>query len=635
MAEIFLATVGDIENPPAESLVVIKISRAQDEHQEFYQDTIQNEAIRLRTMQHDGIVRILPLQTDNEMRQAAYEGRASALPGTPWFLVLEYLEGGSLRELLAIHKQLDVKFALEVVRRLAETLDHVHRLNQVHLDIKPENILFRHKLGGGAPVQPVLIDFGIARHVGQTGLEASTLVYAPPERVQLNRVAPESLPRPTPSMDVYSLGVVLYQMVTGRRPFDGRGTKHISTAILSGNPTTPSTYGKLIFPDLDELILRLLHKTPQQRPTAGELAHELDQMLRTIYSGERRVNGPMTTSAISAVPSRRRRGSFGMVPMRMGAIVLACLFVLLIGGQTLAWFTTGALWLPAVMNTQQLPQQFAGLLQGLFVGAEAPASATAQPTAPPTAPASDVQTNPITPAVAVKPTDTPRRQATTAPPKVIEKTPLPIPSATATKQAQAPSTSTPVPERPRATSVILPTAVTPSLSKTTTPRRPPPSTRAGGTSTAVPEFTVMPTPSNTPTRINPTATNTAVAVVNVPATRPSSPPNTNQAASLVAPENYASGRGRVLFQWTANFTLGPNQAFEPIFWREGQDPFVSGLGWGGTTTDNSKEVNFENVAPDTYLWGVLLVETAPYNRVKLLSESRHYAVQGSASASSR
>ena len=62
---------------------------------------------------------------------------------------------------------------------------------------------------------------------------------------------------------------------------------------------------------------------------------------------------------------------------------------------------------------------------------------------------------------------------------------------------------------------------------------------------------------------------------------------------------------------------------------------MSGLGWGGTTTDNSKEVNFENVAPDTYLWGVLLVETAPYNRVKLLSESRHYAVQGSASASSR
>jgi serine/threonine-protein kinase len=635
MAEVFLATVGDMDNPPPESLVVIKISRAEEEHEAFFQDTIQNEAIRLRNLQYKGIVRILPLQTDNEMRQAAYEGRANALPGNPWFLVLEYLEGGSLRDLLASHKQLDVKFALEVVRRLAETLDQVHRLNQVHLDIKPENILFRYKLGSGAPIEPVLIDFGIARHVGQTGLEASTLVYAPPERVQQNRVAPETLPRPAPSMDVYSLGVVLYQMVTGRRPFDGRGAKHISTAILKGNPTTPSTYGQTVSQDLDDLILRTLHKMPQQRPTAGELAQELDQMLRTIYSNEQRASGPMTTSVISALPRHRRQAALRrMAPSNPMLAAVVLLLVLMLGGQSLHRFTTGSWWLPSATNVQQAPSQLSSLFSGLFLGPEsgAPATAgraTATPppvTATPLPPAAPEATSPSDEAAGVA-TEQPINDPIIVPTVTVAESPTVTPTATATATTPptrtAQPTSTALPDRPVATSAQPTLAAASTTKPALSQAGSRPSSQAS--STPIPDFTPTATLTRTPTaRPTPVApTKATVVPTKVPA-----PPVADQRVTLLMPEDNASGKGRIEFQWSANFTLAPNQAFEPIFWREGEDPMISGKGWGGTATGTSKLVDFDNVAPDSYLWGILLVEETPaYKRLKFLGGGRRYAVQ--------
>ena len=235
MSDVYLATTNEAESVMPADLVVVKISKAQNEHQDFFKDTIYNESERLRQLRHPGIVRILPIQTDNPMRQLPYAARAGLLPGNPWFLVLEYLAGGSLTELVEKHGKLQPTLALKVIRSLAETLDYIHRNDQVHLDIKPENILFRYPLENSGHIEPVLIDFGIARNTGQEGLEARTLFYAPPERVQINRsnVAPERMPRPQPSMDVYSLGVVLYQMMTGRRPFDGRTDKGISSAILA------------------------------------------------------------------------------------------------------------------------------------------------------------------------------------------------------------------------------------------------------------------------------------------------------------------------------------------------------------------------------------------------------------------
>jgi len=634
MAEVYLATVGDINNPPPESLVVIKISRAEEKNQAFFQDTIQNEAIRLRNLQGKGIVRILPLQTNNEMRQAVFEGRASALPGNPWFLVLEYLEGGSLRDLLTSHQKLEVKFSLEVIHSLAETLDQIHQLNQVHLDIKPENILFRNKLGSGAPVEPVLIDFGIARNIGQSGLEASTLIYAPPERVQQNRMPPETLPSPAPSMDVYSLGVVLYQMVTGRRPFDGRGVKHISTAIVQGNPTIPSTYSQSVSQELDDLILRILHKRSQQRPTAGELAEEVAQLLETFYHNEPDSIGPLPISVSKALPHHHRwRTVMRLVPLTSMRAAIILLLALVVGSQSVYGITTGTWWLLAPANMQEAPRQLTEFFNGHDLDAQ---------TAAPIADTDTAINGESIIAAALTSANNGIRSISAATMAangfsaesagtmnagqtiLSTETTIVAPMATNPAALNPPATmqptSTALPDR--AIDINSQRVLVEEITKAAMSHQMPmpvTSISTHSTSTPIPDFTPTATMTLSPT---PFPLPLSVAATQIPPAV-----GTDPEVTLVAPEDQASGKGRVEFHWNANFTLAPNQAFEPIFWHEGENPLLNGKGWGGTATGNSKLVDFTDVEPTNYLWGVLLVEETPvYKRLKFLSGSRRYAV---------
>lgn len=280
MGDVYLATTGETgaaEQQPS-PLVVIKITRVDEKHGEFYKATLENEVDRLRRLKHPGIVRLYPIQKVN-LRNLPYMAQSN-LPGRPWFSVMEYLAGDSLANLLHEQTRLDIGVALEIARNLAVTLDYLHNLNQVHLDIKPENILFRQPLRSGTEPQPVLIDFGIARTVGQAGLEAGTLQWSAPERVRFVRgdKPPETVVRPSPSMDIYALGMVLYVMIAGRLPFADRSKKGITTAILEGNPTAPSLYQPVIHKELDDLILMTLAADPAQRPRADELARAIEEL---------------------------------------------------------------------------------------------------------------------------------------------------------------------------------------------------------------------------------------------------------------------------------------------------------------------------------------------------------------------
>ncbi|MCB0206954.1 MAG: hypothetical protein KDH89_19220, partial [Anaerolineae bacterium] len=98
MAHVYLASVGDYQLGGLTNLVVIKITRAEDEHAEFYRLTLENEVERLRRLKHPGIVRLYPVQKHG-LRNLPYMAQAS-LPGKPWFSVMEYLAGDSLSFLL-------------------------------------------------------------------------------------------------------------------------------------------------------------------------------------------------------------------------------------------------------------------------------------------------------------------------------------------------------------------------------------------------------------------------------------------------------------------------------------------------------------------------------------------------------
>ncbi len=167
--------------------------------------------------------------------------------------------GGNLRD------------ALHLVRRLCEPLAHIHSRGHIHGDLTPKNIIVR------SDGQPVLVDFGLAaRHAGATGREhlggleqiRGTIAYMAPERIR-------GLPC-DPRMDLYALGCVLYELLTGFAPFQGETKADVMGSQLIQVPTPPSRRVEGIDDDLDDLVLGLLEKDPRDRiGYAEDVAHRL------------------------------------------------------------------------------------------------------------------------------------------------------------------------------------------------------------------------------------------------------------------------------------------------------------------------------------------------------------------------
>ena len=329
MSEIYTASIGSKSTGKS---VVIKIAKSLAESGGFYEESLRNEVTHLRTLNHPGIVHIYPIM-GKSLRSLPYSARTS-LPNEPWFSVMEYLPHGSLHDLFAEYKNgLPLELALETARYLACTLDYIHGRKVVHMDIKPQNIMFRHSIKKGHVIEPVLVDFGISRSTGQGGLEAGTLEYSSPERVEITHAttrAPErTLARPDPSMDIYSLGIILYEMVTGQKPYETRSRTSIISDILAGQPTAPSEHysnqqgREAIAAELDELILRMLSKKPDDRPQAQELANSLEQTVFRLGLAHRNFHSAPATNRIEPIQPIKRSTSWRIaLPLILTALLI-------------------------------------------------------------------------------------------------------------------------------------------------------------------------------------------------------------------------------------------------------------------------------------------------------------------------
>ena len=210
---------------------------------------------------------------------------ADTLPdGTPWF-VMEYVEGAPLTEYCR-QRRLSIRERIELLRSVSDAVEYAHQHAVIHRDLKPSNILV--KSDGSVR----LLDFGIAKQLrdpdapsdpSRTGARLMTPAYAAPEQIRMEQVGVQT--------DVYSLGVVLYELLTGRLPFDlTHRTPGEAEAILAGEePSKPSAVrgkdageGKAAWADLDVLCLSAMHKDPQRRYRSVEaLARDLDHFLKS------------------------------------------------------------------------------------------------------------------------------------------------------------------------------------------------------------------------------------------------------------------------------------------------------------------------------------------------------------------
>lgn len=180
----------------------------------------------------------------------------------PPYILLEYMEGGTLRDLLRTRKKLPVTQVVELFRQLAQGLSDVHRHNVVHLDIKPENIMFTKdrktaKIG----------DMGIAKVVSGGYVHSSYMspAYAAPE-VKKGLASFAS--------DIYSLGCVIYEMLTGINP---------NVFVENGYQIPPpSTYNPEVPTWLDQLVLKMLEVEPTKRPSAEEIVTFLNKVVRDV-----------------------------------------------------------------------------------------------------------------------------------------------------------------------------------------------------------------------------------------------------------------------------------------------------------------------------------------------------------------
>jgi len=181
------------------------------------------------------------------------------------FLVMEYLEGETLAAIVQ-RGEIELETVVGACAQIAAALAALHQVGIAHCDVKPENLFVLRD--GGVKV----IDFGVSRHVDEPphdGSIAGTPAYMAPEQW---KGAPEL------ASDVYSLGCVLYELLTGNVPFDG-SLPELMMAHMEQRPARPSWLRAAIPVDVERLVMRALAKAPAMRPTMAEMARALVRLV--------------------------------------------------------------------------------------------------------------------------------------------------------------------------------------------------------------------------------------------------------------------------------------------------------------------------------------------------------------------
>ena len=234
--------------------VALKLIRPEIASDKTTLQRFSNELKLARKISHRNVCRMYELMEDRGIH----------------FITMEFVPGQDLKGLLRQTGPLKAARSVPIARQICEGLAEAHRLGVVHRDLKPGNIMIDHDDNAK------IMDFGIARSVYAKGVTAEGLVIGTPEYM-----SPEQLEgkEPDPRSDIYSLGVILYEMVTGRVPFGGDSALSIALQHKTEFPLSPQEFAPDLPPDLSAVVLRCLAKDREERyQSAAELLRTLDDV---------------------------------------------------------------------------------------------------------------------------------------------------------------------------------------------------------------------------------------------------------------------------------------------------------------------------------------------------------------------
>lgn len=402
-------------------------------HDELAMDSIflrrfQREARTLSQLQHPNIVRFYGLEEDDQRV----------------FILLDYVDGTTLqREIHSAEGPLPLPRVMEIMRPVCSAIHYAHLQGHIHCDVKPSNILI-HRNGN-----ILVTDFGLA-HLTEGATSVSVISGGTPAYMSPEQVRGEEL---TPQTDIYSLGVVLYELLTGgERPFTGENSSAAHT--LRGNvlweqvnleAPSPRRFNRNLLPEVEAVVMRCLAKRPVDR-----FATTLELLVALEVAGEEQLAAASPTRSIAA-PTIGAAPKRGTTPARIGRRSRRPVGLLIGGAAAIVLGAIGAgLWLGNVGVSIDPPYVGSGnpVLSPTATSSATPtdiptATATSNPTA--TATPTWTPTRTATPTVTLTPTATPTPTATRRP----TRRPTATPTATETPTLMPTETSTPVPtDRP-------------------------------------------------------------------------------------------------------------------------------------------------------------------------------------------
>ena len=281
-----MGVVYKARDPQIDRIVALKtvpLRGQEPEAETEYRMRFLNEAKAAGRLHHPGIVAVFDVGEEPEHNDP--------------YIVLEYVPGEALNRILAREKKIPLAKALQFTAEIAEALDYAHSQGVIHRDIKPGNILIT------PDGHPKIADFGIAKlnlaHFTLPGKVLGTPAYMAPEQLAGAGVDGRS--------DLFSLGVILYAMVTGHSPFQGDSATTVCFKVANREPVPASALDLNLPTELDDVIARAMAKDPAKRYQSGAEFAEAVSHLQAL-----RQPGSTTTSFVTAIGTTTRKAAPGL-----------------------------------------------------------------------------------------------------------------------------------------------------------------------------------------------------------------------------------------------------------------------------------------------------------------------------------